>query len=711
MKNKKIFNLGLYAEGIRQLKLIGILSLIVMTLDAVLIPLGGVIAKMSYPDYKADQVVARTVSGLSAHPFLIATFLFIAPLMALSLFSFLNKRNSSDFYHSLPHTRLCVYLSYTAALVTWIALLILSTSAVSIILHLAFYKFFTLILSSMIKLMIGCFIASLLVAASVITAMTITGTLFTNIVISGLIIFLPRFAIKLISEAVSGQLPIISQNRMSSILSGDINSVTGFVFTAFTGGGTSFTEPLLKASSQIYTFIIALLYFALAAVFFIRRKSESAERSAPNKIMQTAYRTIVTMAFCTVVCCGIFSNIKRQDHDVFLYVVLYIAAALIYATYELITTRKWKSVVKSLPGLAIVAFLNVALLGSMYGIYKTNLNFTPSADEIESVSIVSETAYYGYRMDLYNFFEMKNEEIELTDKELKETVASSLEKCVQALQNNTVGDYYSANANANEYTFKINLKNGGTKYRTIFVPFGYGDKISEVLESNDKFKEGFTTLPKPLNNTAAFREAFALDIKSAEKIIDTMNKELKTVDFGKWREYCMDVNRETYLDQVTYSVLYNDKTYDIAVPIFVDLFPETCDKYFKYVYEKSAEDESYVKNYLTKEDALENGGYYSASLYVYNEKTNSYEKYMNQYSDDNINTSGKLISECIKDDAAVSEKSFIVVTVNQSDGSYFRIITQVNEDAIDDAMDSFYKAEYAYGNYIDDRTVVSSYAY
>ena len=47
---KRIFSLKLYLEGLRQTKLVGIVSFIILTIQAIAIPVGNAIDKISY-DY------------------------------------------------------------------------------------------------------------------------------------------------------------------------------------------------------------------------------------------------------------------------------------------------------------------------------------------------------------------------------------------------------------------------------------------------------------------------------------------------------------------------------------------------------------------------------------------------------------------------------------------------------------------------------------
>ena len=55
----------------------------------------------------------------------------------------------------------------------------------------------------------------------------------------------------------------------------------------------------------LYTFLLGLLYFLIAAFLFCRRRSEAAGQSAPSRLLQHIYRIVVTMTICIFMpaCC------------------------------------------------------------------------------------------------------------------------------------------------------------------------------------------------------------------------------------------------------------------------------------------------------------------------------------------------------------------------------------------------------------------------
>ena len=146
MKNK-LFSKGLYVESLRQLRVAGIIALVIFFLAAI----GGpVLELLSY--YSASN--APTIldgpsyyyDNSSYYPIIVDYQIMISyltnlmmwgPIFAAVLFSQFNRRVASDFYHSLPYTRLCTYISFTAGILTWLGIIFTVHVGVSIIAHVA----------------------------------------------------------------------------------------------------------------------------------------------------------------------------------------------------------------------------------------------------------------------------------------------------------------------------------------------------------------------------------------------------------------------------------------------------------------------------------------------------------------------------------------------------------------------------------------------
>ena len=132
---KKIFNPKLYLEGLDQLKLMGfILTLFTMLVTAIP-PVAQIIDNLQYKSYTIgySREVIDTVFAIAPA---VMVFMYLGSYIFSSfIFSFGNKRKASDFYDSLQNTRLCTYVSFGLAALTWIAFIILVNNLEGIVLY------------------------------------------------------------------------------------------------------------------------------------------------------------------------------------------------------------------------------------------------------------------------------------------------------------------------------------------------------------------------------------------------------------------------------------------------------------------------------------------------------------------------------------------------------------------------------------------------
>ena len=420
MKQKKTyFSLRLLWEGFQQCKMIGIFSAVIVVLGAVLEPVAQAISLGGSPYYTK---VVYEAWGINVT---LLVVLLAAPLMTLMLFHFLDNRAASDLYHALPHKRITLYLSYAGAVLLWVVLLLVLGTLTSVITCGFTHKYITLLMDSLLPFAASLFCMSFLLVAGMLVSMSITGTVFTNLLFAGILLFLPRLCVLALQSSMVNALPFLSDSAGTGFFRNANNllfSGVNVVFSMSENDGTS-VETVFSPSWQayLYTFLLGLLYFAIAAFLFHRRRSEAAGQSAPSRLLQHIYRIVVTMVICIFIVCVMFSEMTTgmMRDEWFVFLVLYLVAALVYFAYELITTKKWRNLLTALPGLGIVALLNVGILLGMHAVEKHIVAQRPAMQEIESVSFcstdgtdyISGSSYLNYR----DYINLMSRDIAITD--------------------------------------------------------------------------------------------------------------------------------------------------------------------------------------------------------------------------------------------------------------------------------------------------------
>lgn len=493
MKIKQNFNANLYREGLRRLTLTGSLFLSLMMIGAILIPL--LILLVSHVDMRdlGYYAIATEVRGAGANISMAFVMPFFAPFATLVLFSFLNKRNSSDFFHSIPHRRETVFFSFTAALLTWIWGSIIITTMVSVaILGVgAIFGLVTLHIGSILLAMMYAMVGSLLMIAVVLLAMSVTGNVFSNIVTALLIIFLPRALISALTWAV-----ILSVHEIVGFAT--LSFITNPVYNiAFTGGfliaGSDMVGPI------IYSLVLAVIYFALAVRFFKRRPSEMATSPAASRRTQLLVRTAVATAAAFPAAMIIFAIVTSFDEltpntlalMAIGIVAFYSLAFVTYFAYEFISKKRVANFARLLPGLALVLAINIAFASSTFASHMFIVHRTLDVDNVRSVQIHEMGGITFTGRDSYETLNLQN--FRFDDEEVVEILVRSLNRQLRRIRRGE-GSAMFQTYNIIPITFNTNL---GAVRRNVFLRHYDIWDLSNALRENEDFMRVSNEMPSP----------------------------------------------------------------------------------------------------------------------------------------------------------------------------------------------------------------------
>jgi len=580
---KRFFDKGLYFEGIKQGTLVGIIMTSLMLLGAVFTPITFIIGKTMAANNGSQAIAKAIVDGTSFNPAMIISFILFAPILTLVLFSFLNKRNTSDFYHALPHKRETVFLSFFAAIITWIVFAMLINGAVSAIIYAFGAKYIMLNVFSVLIMFFNMLAASILVTAVTALAMSITGTGFSNVIVGLLILFFPRVVLAVFTQLIMSSTTILPIEAFG--LFGDVsyNIPANLVLGIFTNA-SNFLGIFNDFASGIYTLILGLIYLAGAAILFKKRKSEMAASAAPNKLMQNVYRVALSFVICLIPCSMLVATFTRNyglssNAGTFVGIaILYGFALIIYFAYELITTRKWFNLVKALPALGVLVLLNVLFVGGVLGANSVILNTTLSAGDISAITIGQQDTPHG-NSQVKTYERLVAEKIKITDTSLNELIATSLKDTQESVKignsNTTFYDGYISNDPTIWQSVTIYKKNGGKTYRNIQFPLSKQPQLVEALAKNEDYKNAILTLPTK-NISLSSNASTQLNDAQLNDVYATLREEVANMDFQTWYNLLNDTAyKMSYMGSyvagpsIASSQLLNPATQDLGFSIDV----------------------------------------------------------------------------------------------------------------------------------------------
>lgn len=587
---KRLFSFRLYADGMKQLRTIGVLCILALNLIGVLTPL------LTWLDRLDTNYSAQTVNFIQMNPLIVSLFCAVAPLLTLVLFSFLNKRESSDLYHAVPETRTCLFFSFFAAIATWLLVITATTMVLTTAAYSIFPQLYSVNYISVLSTGFNTLSGSLLIAAAVAVAMGVTGTAFTNVLVALLLIFLPRLLIHMITTAVSFSFPLVDGLSVSPLLDFEYNVPVSTVFHVFLGGRMS---SLTALSSGIYTLVLAVLYMLLAACLFKRRASETAGQSAPNRYLQGLYRLLVGLVLSSVATIGLFNTVTGaaafDSSTLGSLGVLYLVSVLLMPVFDILSTRRVKGLLRrNVVSVLLLVLVNVGVFGVTYGAYRAVACYTPKAEEITSVRLLRDDESF-LRNDVPDYFESKVAQIELTSPEVRKLVATRLQYSKDLL---TISRARYNEAYRDMISVPVAIKKGAfTRQRRILITEDERNIFSKALSEIDGFKEVYAELPASLSlQTIEFDgvQPFAItDTEPLAHLYQTLRDEAKSIGFEKWYALLqgdsdfteMMGKYETYdVSRIStfYGQLYEGNNwYSVTVPLVPSVLPKTCAEYIQ----------------------------------------------------------------------------------------------------------------------------------
>lgn len=591
-KNKKFFSYGLFKEGLRQTRIIGLVGLITILAITALIWFGKFADSFNY--IEKIQNYTR-LYGVEVSAVLLLQYCVICPLMVLFLFRFLNKRDAADLYHALPYSRECVTLSYFSSVMAWN----LITTCSTLVLVAGLYNFtpgMAMNLSQLFWFGFNVFSAQFTVAASVLFAMSITGTAFSNVTVSLLVIFLPRLVITALGEMMDTACVIVDIEKQFPFLNPTLNVASGVpiaaVQTASTGRGDALLQCLIRPINGLYTLGLGLVLLVAAVWLLRKRKSETAGKSSPNRVLQGVYRIALGSVLGLVPVYMVFQGFMNQGSfylsDIVILLILVFLVALFYFLFELITTKKVQNILKAIPGFAVVLIIDAVLLGITLGLSNQLLGYLPTAEQMESVYLLNEDE---------NYFDAKCSNIPLEDKPTKTLVAKVLEETVALVQegrlHRDVNSLYGGYGEEGTTSLKVRIAGSeGDQYRYLLIEQDDYDFLIQTLENHEKFKDILYQIPTPQTHTMTintYNEGLYLEEQQKEALFATAIEEIKALPFEQWYALAKSIHymgKERVFDIAT-TVEYQGKSYSIIYPITKEQFPKTFDLFMTYWEETS----------------------------------------------------------------------------------------------------------------------------
>ncbi len=574
---KAIFSKKLYWEGFKKIKVVGIAFTAISAILCALIPFIQILDWYATdPLYREPSVVEPMFFAL---PVLFILML-ASPIIVLNMFSFLNKRSESDFYHAIPFKRSCVYISFMAAVLSWLTLIsLLSIGAAAIFWTIHPGATFA---ASLPFILLGiCLLLAAMLSAITVVAMTLTGTIISNLLIACLMLAFIRAVGALFTVALGEVIPLLYIPLTPARFLELEYSLPIAIFEALMTPTVLFNN----ASMIIYTLIVTLLLLVAGCFIYMFRKSEMATKSAPNKWLQHLYRCAIALPFALLSTMCVYLG-----EDFSFFIVCAVITIIIYYLYELITTKRFKNLAKATPFLAVLVAGGLIFVGASELTKSVTLSYTPSAEDLTKISLISNSEsslYYG--MPTYE--SLKTKGISLDDPEALKIVADGLSDSVERIKNDTYYDYggYYGSESYTFRTIQLTDKSGKVCGRKIRLTDENSSRLDALFLNSEPYSQAIMQMPADSEiQSIYFNNMYSEAVTEAQKkqLWHLLTEEFNQLSNEEKLNY-KSVANSPYFDSesntiLTYVEVYGSigtQSFRSIYPLRTDLFPQTAALY------------------------------------------------------------------------------------------------------------------------------------
>ncbi len=475
----QFFNFRLFLEGLKRLRVIGLATAILAITASALVPIVCWIEQEAYYDtipYEMETEFLCVPAGLAV---------VLAPFFFFVLFSFLQKRKESDFFHAIPYTRTCVYVSFVTAALTfvWVIQLACALTAGSL---WAVNPMVIADVGGMVSYALVSMLAAAMLSAFMMLALTVSGTG------SSCILLFVLFAgfVRVVAAIFLGCLDNIMLLPTNDMWNHSVLSPLWFLPISviyYMGEYEIATAIMYSLPNILYSVLVTVAVFALAGIIYKHRRSEMAGNPASGVRTQALFRVMFTVLLALLIPLMAISDADEPG----LMLVLVVGVLLVYFLYELITTKRAKNMLKAIPGLGIVAGICIVFTVLFYAYRGAVLYEDITKDEVKTVSVDSN----GFGNSTYQDGLLGD--LRTDDPEIISTVVNRLAFSQKFEREGGWKSYDSAVIGyQNRFAVTIHMKGGRTLQRYILMDDKIRDEINARYMTLEEVREIALLLPE-----------------------------------------------------------------------------------------------------------------------------------------------------------------------------------------------------------------------
>ena len=468
-----------------------------------------------------DTVIILNIASVS--PILRSIPMLLIPF-TVKAFGFYMKRCESDFYESLPYTRIQVLFSVTGALSLLSIGALAITSLGSYVVSLEYIESQVFLAEDSFLLLVAYVIACEMSIFGTAVAVSVTGHTVNAMIASALLLYMPRWAVDTVASYAESSPLLVDRVE---ILKNQFNVLT--------------MQPTEAPSVSAYIYsVVFTVFVATAAVFlFKRRKSEIATSFYGSSAVGHILRAAISLPFAFL----FIGQFMRFGEDNFVAVAAAMLFSLVllfavYFGYELVAVKNKRAFVSALRGLPILIGASAVILTVGLSSGAIASSHVPDAESIRYVKVVSTDSYYGALgadLNMQQYAERRLTNLRLDDEESRKIIADAIRENTEAHKNGEFDKkYYYSNEKYVNTVIEIGTNFGSFK-RNLMLSVEHADRLNELLAQHNEYRRAWTDLPDTpyavMHNSGTM---VALSREDAELAYEALLRDVSKMTYEEW---------------------------------------------------------------------------------------------------------------------------------------------------------------------------------
>ncbi|MBR3289306.1 MAG: hypothetical protein IKI63_00855, partial [Clostridia bacterium] len=285
----------------------------------------------------------------------------------------------------------------------------------------------------------------------------------------------------------------------------------------------------------------------------------------------------------------------------------------VFVLYELFTTRSAKRLLRILPSFGLVIAIALAGAASIVGAKSALTASVPKRDDIKSVSLLPKadeglltSMVSGLFDDSYqnSYYTRLAQNIPTDRESVRTIVAGALQG---ALASESDDNTYFNNLFAgvsNETRLSVQLKNGQTQTRTLWLSEEQTEAIQSALCLNADYVRAMTQLPDETKDPlVVYAPDQSLTVTQARQVYASLRQEIAEGDPLTWIRVVNSASM--YPMSLQMQTIFGSDVVSATLPVTVD-YPKTLELYINFA-RQNVDFEKWLKRYPLTAADIENG--------------------------------------------------------------------------------------------------------